>query len=120
MKTTKIVKFGDKDASKHELTGGKGANLGLLTQAGFKVPPGFTVMTNAYAEFILSSGLDTIIEKILGEVKYDNPVQLEACTARIRAAIVETRMPKENAVCCGCWPEPAGIRKKCSAMCRRT
>ena len=97
MKTTKIVKFGDKDASKHELTGGKGANLGLLTQAGFKVPPGFTVMTNAYAEFILSSGLDTIIEKILGEVKYDNPVQLEACTARIRAAIVETRMPKEMA-----------------------
>ena len=30
------------------LAGGKGANLGVLLQAGFPVPPGFCVTTDAY------------------------------------------------------------------------
>ena len=32
--------------------GGKGANLGEMTQAGFPVPPGFIVTVHAYTEFL--------------------------------------------------------------------
>ncbi|MBL4725970.1 MAG: phosphoenolpyruvate synthase, partial [Rhizobiaceae bacterium] len=32
--------------------GGKGANLGVMTNAGFNVPPGFCVTTDAYDAFI--------------------------------------------------------------------
>ncbi|HIM11957.1 TPA: hypothetical protein EYM26_14290, partial [Candidatus Poribacteria bacterium] len=34
------------------LVGGKGLNLGKLTQAGFHVPPGFCVTTDAYRQTI--------------------------------------------------------------------
>lgn len=34
------------------LVGGKGANLGEMTGAGFPVPPGFCVTTTAYHAFI--------------------------------------------------------------------
>ena len=35
--------------------GGKGANLGELTKAGFPVPQGFCVITRAYRSFIETS-----------------------------------------------------------------
>jgi phosphohistidine swiveling domain-containing protein len=43
--------------SKHDLpiVGGKGANLGEMTQAGFPVPPGFCVTTAAFEQFITTS-----------------------------------------------------------------
>ena len=45
-----IVRFTDDGATDVATTGGKGANLGLLTAARFRVPPGFTVTTNAYGK----------------------------------------------------------------------
>src|SRR5262249_5939742 len=36
--------------------GGKGANLGELTRAGFPVPAGFCVTTAAYRDFVRASG----------------------------------------------------------------
>ena len=44
--------FSTLDASDINLVGGKGANLGELTKAGFNVPSGFCVTTAAYREFI--------------------------------------------------------------------
>ena len=37
--------------------GAKGANLGSLIRAGFRVPPGFVVTTTAYRDFLRSAGL---------------------------------------------------------------
>ena len=37
--------------------GGKGANLGELTQAGLAVPAGFVVLTDAYRAFVEASGI---------------------------------------------------------------
>lgn len=34
------------------IAGGKGANLGEMFNAGFPVPPGFVVITDAYREFL--------------------------------------------------------------------
>jgi phosphohistidine swiveling domain-containing protein len=44
-----------------ELAGGKGANLGELMQAGFPVPDGFIVSTDAYATVVEQAGLAATI-----------------------------------------------------------
>jgi pyruvate,water dikinase len=44
---TVVVPFGDLCAGDVELVGGKCANLGELTGAGFPVPAGFAVTTSA-------------------------------------------------------------------------
>jgi pyruvate,water dikinase len=45
---TYVVAFDELDATQVDLVGGKCANLGELTRAGFPVPPGFAVTTEAY------------------------------------------------------------------------
>ena len=39
------------------IAGGKGANLGELTRAGFPVPPGFVVTADAYLSAMDSGGV---------------------------------------------------------------
>ena len=46
------VRFDESPASQLELSGGKGANLSLLTRRDFPVPPGFIVTAPVYREFI--------------------------------------------------------------------
>ena len=46
------LRFAEPLATRLELAGGKGANLALLTQRGFTVPPGFIVTASVYREFI--------------------------------------------------------------------
>lgn len=48
-----------------ELVGGKGANLTRLANAGFPVPGGFLVTTDAYRAFVMANGLG---ERILGRL----------------------------------------------------
>ncbi len=88
-----IIWFGDEQASEHELVGGKGANLGALTRAGFTVPPGFTIATTAYRDFIASTGLSSQIAAILGAIRYDHPESLESEVGKIRALIEQTPLP---------------------------
>ena len=45
-----------------DIVGGKGANLGELTGAGFDVPPGFVVTTSSYFAFIKQNKLDGKID----------------------------------------------------------
>src|SRR5262249_2609447 len=45
------------EATKLTLSGGKGANLARLVQAGFPVPNGFVVTTAAYRAFLHSAGI---------------------------------------------------------------
>lgn len=49
---TPTLRFDDPLATHLELSGGKGANLALLTQRGFAVPPGFIVTAPVYREFM--------------------------------------------------------------------
>jgi pyruvate,water dikinase len=48
-----------------ERAGGKGANLGEMTRAGFPVPPGFCVEAGSYRRQLESGGLDSSIASIL-------------------------------------------------------
>ena len=39
------------------IAGGKGANLGELTNAGIPVPPGFVITAGTYQKFITETGI---------------------------------------------------------------
>lgn len=49
------------------LVGGKGANLGELTAAGFPVPPGFVVTTDAYRTVLEEGGLSERLPELLSD-----------------------------------------------------
>jgi pyruvate,water dikinase len=88
-----VVRFDQEGADKLELVGGKGANLGKLTQAALPVPPGFTVTTEAYSLFIHENQLDKRINDILARIRYDDADDVETRTAEIRDLIVTSAMP---------------------------
>lgn len=86
----------------HELTkediplvGGKGANLGELTQAGIPVPPGFCVTAEAYKHFIEATGLAPKIKEIIASTNVDNLEELMQNTGRVRELIKSTPVPPE-------------------------
>jgi pyruvate,water dikinase len=78
--------------------GGKGANLGELTAAGFPVPPGFVVGAPAYAAFCDASGLRARIERRLAAVDVELSAELERAAAEARAAIEAEPLPEALAV----------------------
>jgi phosphoenolpyruvate synthase/pyruvate phosphate dikinase len=61
-----IRSFGELGRQDVAFAGGKGANLGELTRAGFTVPPGFVVGAPAYAAFVATGGPRARIAERLG------------------------------------------------------
>ena len=57
--------FEEIDKKDLPLVGGKGANLGELTKAGFPVPGGFCVATGAYNDFLTHNDLVAFIVQAL-------------------------------------------------------
>ncbi len=47
-----IVWFEEVDKNDVSLVGGKGANLGEMTNASFPIPYGFIITSNAYFDFL--------------------------------------------------------------------
>ena len=77
-----VVWFSDVSKDDIPLVGGKGANLGEMTNAGIPVPPGFIVTANAYFDFIEQSGLHDKIKAILDpvDVHDSRPLQVASST----------------------------------------
>ena len=73
--------------------GGKGANLGELTRAGFPVPPAFVVAVDAYWRFRESSGLGDALDAALRDVDVDDADALQQVSARLRALVEERPFP---------------------------
>ena len=67
--------------------GGKGANLGELTQIGARVPPAFCVVADALPHLLRSNGLDEPIAEVVGRLDFEDLNGLEATTAEIRDMI---------------------------------
>ena len=96
MDQSSIIWFGDFDCADLSQAGGKGANLGRLTQGGFVVPPGFVVGTAAYAAHVQSNeGLKKKISDALRSINYDNADALEASVLKIRNWIVVGAMARD-------------------------
>ncbi|MEV4244891.1 PEP/pyruvate-binding domain-containing protein [Streptosporangium canum] len=62
--TPLILKFDDIDAGMLLLVGSKAANLGVLTTAGFPVPPGLCVTTEAYRRVTEQAGLEEVLDAL--------------------------------------------------------
>jgi len=79
------------------IVGGKGANLGEMTQAKLPIPPGFVVTAQAYNRFLDETGIRDRINDILGNTNVDKSSELQAASREIRKIIEETEMPKSIA-----------------------
>ncbi len=77
------------------LVGGKGANLGELTNLEIPVPPGFIVTTQSYYHFLNESGLRAKITEILKKLDPDNGKKLDKSATRIKELITKARMPQQ-------------------------
>ncbi len=73
--------------------GGKGANLGELSAAGFPVPPGFVIGAPAYAAFCEHGGLRERIEERLRGVDEEDTAALERAAAEVRLMVEEEPVP---------------------------
>ncbi len=88
-----IVWFTEVGRDAVSLVGGKGANLGELTQADIPVPPGFVVSTHAYRRFITDAGLDRVLRQLLNGLDITDDGQLNEVAAAIRQTIEQAEMP---------------------------
>ena len=95
--TPAVVWFADIGASDLALVGGKGANLGELTQAQIPVPPGFVVTADTYFRFIRRNHLEPEIKRALHCLDVHDSKQLESRARRIREAILGAAMPADIA-----------------------
>ena len=88
-----IVWFDQVGRDATPLVGGKGANLGELTQAEIPVPPGFVVTTSAYRAFLQETGLDRRIAELIEGLNVEDDEALQDTACQVRAAIEEAPMP---------------------------
>lgn len=93
MHASNTVGFADPRGIEHDLVGGKGANLGRLTQAGFQVPPGFTITVNAYEGFMAQNDFGKGLSDRIAAFATDDPVELERLTAALRHDILAMAIP---------------------------
>lgn len=75
------------------LVGGKGANLGEMTTAGFPIPYGFIVTSHAYFNFIAKANIQPKIKDTLALLNVDNPNELRQASQHIQKLIMESKMP---------------------------
>ncbi|CAM8628076.1 phosphoenolpyruvate synthase [Candidatus Planktophila versatilis] len=80
-------------AGDRPLVGGKAVGLGKMISAGVPVPPGFTLTTSAYLDFISTNGLDPIIDELLKGLDYALPENVEFVSSRIHKLIIDSKMP---------------------------
>src|SRR3989344_2783031 len=85
-----------KEIDKHDIpiVGGKGANLGEMTQAGFPVPNGFAITVEGYDRFIEENELQKYLYDVLADTDVKNPESLENASRKIQKKIVSCRMPE--------------------------
>lgn len=77
------------------LVGGKGANLGEMTQANFPIPFGFVLTSSAYFYFVKKANLLSPIKKLLSNLNYENPIELQEAGKNIRQLILKAEIPQE-------------------------
>lgn len=78
-----------------ETAGGKGTNLARLTRAGFAVPRGFIIPTDAYREFVNFNRWLSTIQSGVENLSAEDASALERASAQIRVAFSAGKMPEE-------------------------
>ncbi|GGL32260.1 PEP/pyruvate-binding domain-containing protein [Planomonospora parontospora] len=92
-----VLRFEEIDAGMLPLVGGKAANLGVLTAAGFPVPAGVCLTTEAYRRVTGRSGA---LEAVLDALEVTSPTDTRALAelaGTARAAVLSAPVPEEVA-----------------------
>ncbi len=79
------------------LVGGKGANLGEMTNAQIPVPPGFIVTAKAYFDFIEKSKIADKIRNLLTPLDVQDSQELQKVAAEVRQLVSDSPMLPELA-----------------------
>jgi pyruvate,water dikinase len=77
-----------------ETAGGKGTNLARLTRAGFAVPGGFIIPTDAYREFVNANRWLSTIQSVVEHLSAEDASALERASSQIRVAFSAGKMPE--------------------------
>lgn len=96
-----------------ERVGKKCANLGELTFAGFRVPPGYAVSLEGYSRFMNEAGVRAKVEQYLGAFTADpnksvDMPRYEEASIAIRKMVEETPLPADI---------EAAVRESYQALC---
>ena len=73
--------------------GSKAATLGELISWGFPVPAGFCLTTQAYQDFLQINDLYKPILNIMSSINFEDSIQLEEDTKKIRGLVEEGQIP---------------------------
>ena len=92
-----IYEFEEVDRSLLAEVGGKGGNLGELTQAGLPVPPGFIVTAAAYRAFLKENKLEALIKQELHGLDAEDTKKLQAASRKIKTALLRGKIPTKLA-----------------------
>jgi pyruvate,water dikinase len=105
-----VLQFSALDRADVSIAGGKGANLGEMTRAGFPVPPGFVVTTDAYREFMRRHSIDERVTAILRTLDADDMEALEATARQIGEFITSEPLPTEmEDIICDAYDELSAV-----------
>ncbi len=106
------------------IAGGKGANLGELTQAKIPVPPGFVVTSETYDKFMKDTGIYGEVMALLESLDVNNNKELQKASKDIKDIIISTEVPEDiktiiieayNALCQRIGTEDAFVAIRSSA-----
>jgi len=93
--TERIRWFKDISKGDIEIVGGKGANLGEMTNNGLPIPPGFVVTAQTYKEFIEETKIKDKILDIIKGLDIEDTAKLQATAKKIQELIKATGIPEE-------------------------
>ncbi|MBW2982267.1 phosphoenolpyruvate synthase [Candidatus Woesearchaeota archaeon] len=93
--TERIKWFKDISKDDVEVVGGKGANLGEMSNAGLPIPPGFVVTAQTYKEFIEKTKIKDKILDIIKDLDVEDTAKLQATAKQIQELIKKTEIPEE-------------------------
>lgn len=92
-----VVWFKDINREDIPLVGGKGANLGEMTQAKIPVPNGFCVSAPAYYYFVEKNQLQDKIHAVLDNLDVNNNKKLFDASRKVKHIILDADMPEDLA-----------------------
>lgn len=94
-KSETILWFSEVDKHDIPFVGGKGANLGEMTQAGFPVPNGFVITSQTYFRYVKANNFTVKIKHLLDTANYDKPESLQQVSTHIKKLIASGDVPED-------------------------
>lgn len=102
-----ILPFSDIRAKDIPLVGGKGANLGEMSHAGFPIPPGFCLTTAAFQQFMDACPETIELYKLLASITPADVEKVRTVGERVRKTLMSVPIPEVVA---------AAVRKQWRAL----